>query len=391
MNVKLLLLLLSGVLSFNTAASVVADINVGRVLISDQSMATQSSAGRDALKQVFIKITGSDAVLSEPTIEKAIVNFEQFLIASSFVQRQNELVFEARFNQEKLMALLKASKLPIWTNLRPNASLWLGQDDPSSNVTWLNQNTAMAFNQKLQQLAFERGVSIILPLGDLNDAMQVSDFDVWTQNTAKLVAQSRRYDTAFVISATIKPLNDEMRQQYQQSAELLEQQLALERMFNVKSSASNITTGERKNLEAENAMFRLNWIFKSAQQLHIGESLLRTPADAAAVLVDEYANMLASQYTLSPNQNGASSSTVYMNIKNIASLADFNQALALIESMPQVNDVQLLEVSPEYARFKLALNGRSADLANLLALDTRLSISRASMPQEQNIQLIWQP
>ncbi|WP_371193014.1 DUF2066 domain-containing protein [Glaciecola sp. SC05] len=392
MYLKLIFILVLSCASAHLCATAVADVNVGRVLIADQSTATQSTAGREALKQVFIKISGSEETVLEPTIRRAIVNYEQYLISSSFVQRQDILMFEARFNQEKIITLLKATGLPIWASLRPNATLWLAEQNQLSNIRWLNQNTAREFNQHLQQLAFERGVNIVLPLGDLNDAMVISDFDVWTQNTAKLMPQSNRYGTVFTISATLKPITENMRTQYQEEAMFLEQQRALERLFNpalVESSPANNSPQALSAID-ENARFQIDWIFSNAKEVHIGKGFLADDKGAAALLVKEYADMLARQYAFGGDSTVGDARLHKLTMQNVRSLTDYNQVIELIRTMPQVDNVELIGVNGSNAIFLITLSTNSAEFINLVVLDRRVRESVNTSLEEHNIQLMWQ-
>lgn len=388
---KCLLIVLMVLFSSQGLAALIADINVGRVAIDDQSANTQTAAGRAALKQVLIKMSGSLQTVEQPAILRAIVNYEQYLIASSFVQQRSQLMFEARFNQEKLHALLKATGQPIWANLRPSATLWLAEQNLQGDVRWLNQNTAIDFNQALQQAAFERGVGIILPLGDLSDSMAISDFDVWTQNTVKLIPQSMRYDTVFTISGTINPITQEIRQRLAEQAAFLSQQQALDHLFNAPTDDSIATqsSGITVNAPSSTDQLQLDWIISSAQEVHIGKLFLTELSEAPSALVDQFADILAQQYAVSGERSAADAVTRRLSVRNIRSLSDFNQALALVNAMPQISRVELSDVQGDTASFVILLNGNSEEFISLVVLDKRVSQSLNPAPAGQDIQLIW--
>lgn len=380
-------------LSLHGDAATLSDINVGRVPIDDQSSITQSKAGREALRQVFIKMSGHEQTVNEPEIRRAISNYEQYLIASSFVQQQAGLMFEARFNEDKLIALLKATGLPVWASLRPSATLWFAQLTSTGDIRWLTQNTAATFNQTLQQLAFERGVGIVLPMGDLNDAMAISAFDVWTQNTSKLIAQSTRYDTPSTISATLRPITATMREQYLEEANFLSQQQALERLLNGAEGGQVADMNKGTQLAtapAEEDEFQLDWIISSAQPVIIGKQFLTSADQAPLILVNEYADSLAQRYAVTAAVSASEARNIILSMQNIHSLSDYNQVLALVNTMPQVNDVRLSTVRGATADFAISLNGNSEDFTSLLVLDKRVNMVFGTADTEQNIQLIWQ-
>lgn len=390
---KLILFFFMAALSLLGDAATLSDINVGRVPIDDQSSITQSKAGREALRQVFIKMSGHEQTVNEPEIRRAISNYEQYLIASSFVQQQAGLMFEARFNEDKLIALLKATGLPVWASLRPSATLWFAQLTSTGDIRWLTQNTAATFNQTLQQLAFERGVGIVLPMGDLNDAMAISAFDVWTQNTSKLIAQSTRYDTPATISATLRPITATMREQYLEEANFLSQQQALERLLNGAEGGQVADMNKGTQLATaptEEDEFQLDWIISSGQPVIIGKQFLTSADQAPLILVNEYADSLAQRYAVTAAVSASEARNIILSMQNIHSLSDYNQVLALVNTMPQVNDVRLSTVRGATADFAISLNGNSEDFTSLLVLDKRVNMVFGTADTEQNIQLIWQ-
>jgi hypothetical protein len=374
--------------SMPSLAATVADIAVGRVAITEQSLSTQKQAGRDALRQVFIKLSGFESSVQAPEIQRAINNYEQYLVASSYLQQRQQLVFEARFNQDKLISLLKSSGLPIWANLRPSATLWLARQTRAMDIQWLNQNTAGAFNQALQQAAFERGINIVLPLGDLTEAMLISNFDVWTQNSSKLISQSKRYDTPFTISATIKPITDSMRQQYIEEANFLSQQQELEQLFNRSSNApASVDKQSAMILPSDTDTYQLDWIVSSAQQIDIGKTFLQNEDQAMPALVNQYADMLAVKYALT-GETSATSSTSHVVLQNVMSLSDYNDALTLFKGMPQISNISLEGVSGNRAKFLISLNGTAEEFVELVVLDKRVN-RPLNLIESSDVQLMW--
>jgi hypothetical protein len=376
-------------------AANVSDVAVGRVFIEDQSLATQKKAGKAALGQVFVKLSGSQNIINDATVKRAITNYEQYLIASSYLDREQGLFFEARFNQQKLTQLLKSIGLPVWANLRPSATLWFAGQDENADIQWFNQNSNPEFNQRLQNLSFSRGVNIVLPIGDLTDSISISEFDVWTQNMRKLIAQSTRYDTAFTISATLKPLSETARQTLQEQADFIAQQLALNQLFNASDEAEVTPPVVPTATQA----YQLDWIVSDAQQVHINTVFVTDQDEAMSLLVNSYADRLAAQYaTTAPRSNSLLQSR--MRVKNVQSLADVNEVLFLLNEMPQVGEVKLSSIDGDTLSFLLEVNGSTDSLISLLTLDPRVSVYAQSLEgaitnsssngnDEQDNTLIW--
>lgn len=402
-NVKWMLLAASLLLSVGVTAAKIETINVGRVAVNDQSLATQTTAGRAALRQVFIKMSGSIESVEHPTIRRAISNYEQYLVSSAYLMLDGQLWLEARFNQERVVNLLQATNLPVWANLRPSASIWLAKETPDNEINWIHQNNADDFSQLLTQAAFERGVSVILPLGDLEDTKSVSAFDVWTQNLNKLSEQSLRYNTDFVISASLKPITDEARETYLQKRTFKEQQSALDKVLNTtgmsnkNANASNVQElgmqSERILVPKETDQVQLDWIISNGRNIQVGKVFLEDQSKVATTLIDLYANQLSAQYAV----GGADSeqrvqTSKLLILHNLNSLSDFHNAQRLISAIPQVSAFNLQRIDGSKAVFSLSLSGQSNEFISLLSLDPRISASydAKDTAQENTIQLMWE-
>jgi hypothetical protein len=149
--------------SFFSVANNIEHVNIGRIAVDDQSIRSQQRAGKLALEQVFVKLSGNVAVTKESEISKAIDNYEQFLVASSFIQQGQTLVFEATFNKTKVENLLLASGLSVWTSLRPSAVVWLALENSERQKVVLSQYSDSERAQKVILKAFARGVEVVMP------------------------------------------------------------------------------------------------------------------------------------------------------------------------------------------------------------------------------------
>lgn len=394
------------VLLFSTALSAAKmdSINVGRVAVADQSLATQTTAGRAALRQVFIKMSGATDSVKHPSIRRAITNYEQYMISSTFVQREQQLWIEARFNQERIRDLLKSTGQPVWSNLRPTASMWIAVKDSENDIKWIHQNNAENFGNALSDAAFERGVSVILPLGDLNDAKAVSSFDVWSQNLNKISAQSVRYNTDFVISATLKPITDDGRLIYLQNAAFSEQQKALESLLNAERQANRNQEDMKlepqiKNVRAvvvpkETDQYQVDWIISNGRSIKIGKVFLEQQSLVAKTLIDIYANQLSAQYAVGgagTDENVSAKSILILH--NLKNLSDHHNAQSLIDAIPQVSGLSLELIEGNKATFSLSLTGQIDEFIALIVLDPRVSafLDAPEAADANTIQLIWEP
>ncbi len=399
-----------------SVAAVVDHVNVGRIIVQDQSLRSQKTAGKKALEQVFIKLSGNTQILAEPEIARAVNNYEQYLVASSFIQQQQDLLFEATFNQQKVESLLLASGLSVWTNLRPSGVLWLAIEDSANEKILITQNTSSNLLASVTQQSFARGVDIIMPLGDFQDATEISVYDVWNQFVSKLQAQNQRYNTDFLISATIQPFNAELADKEKQQIQTFDAQIneqiietqILDTIGSEKIESEDLDQSDLNNVLTRSltqsqtvalsdlpvpkgTTHKLDYIItlsdvRLAKRVEAGRIFADSEARALEQLVDIYANMLAKQFALRSQTTAEDKSIVVVN--NVDSLNDYIKLLALIKSIPAVSQASLIKQVGTQAYFEVEKSISVSQLKSILSLDARLTIEPTTEPI--NILFRWQ-
>jgi len=428
-------------------------VNVGRIAVSDQSLSSQQKAGKQALAQVFIKLSGNPQVLNSAAIDRAVDNYEQFLTASSFIQIKEQLVFEAQFNRQKVENLLMATGLGVWASLRPSAILWLASKAPNNDTQVLFQNQAL-MQQTTASLAttvalqaYARGVEIVLPIGDFEDTTNVSVYDVWNQFVSVLQRHSQRYATDYVMSATLQAYSFDDHQsvlaqhkQRQEEYDALSQQdtkpfdsrLSPENMpsnqsfvtdiinelesdqdelnANALENSSNISANITATIPVsdiqqeipEDTSHKLDYVITNNKTVVTGTIYANSQKVATQKLVDAYANMLAKQFALGSSNGNSDNEAIILKVSNIDSLADYVALLQLIESVPAITKVQLAKQDNKQSFFKIEQNISIEQLRSILSLDPRLRIentipnladmtqsSQSGVKGSQSLQFSW--
>lgn len=436
-----LLVLVCGLMgvSISSIAANIDHVNVGRIAVEDQSLRSQQRAGKMALAQVFIKLSGNPSVIREPEISKAIDNYEQFLISSSFIQQQQTLVFEATFNQGKIESLLLASGLSVWASLRPSAVVWIALEDSAQQKRLLSQYGSNALSLKIGLKAFARGVEVISPLGDLQDAMNVSVYDVWNQFISKLQEQSMRYNADYLISATAQPYNAQdaavdrtandafFTQSTNVTGELSSEQnepdvshgMRSEEGVNTLSSGHNSASlyetkePDEVDLTAVNVIglgsvkpqlllanipvpegttHKLDYVITQvdatkSKKVETGRVFGTSEDDVVIKLIDVYANMLAKEFALS-SQSELNGQVITVSISGIDSLEDYVNMIALVRTIPSVTNVRLIKQVNDTALIDIEQRISVTQLKSILSLDNRLT-SNANA-SDASISFSWQ-
>lgn len=412
-----LLLLVLWFIAETSYAQNIEHVNVGRIEVDNQSLRSQQNAGKQALAQVFVKISGNQNVLQEPEISKAVDNYEQFLVASSFLQQSQTLVFEATFNRNKVESLLLASGLSVWASLRPSAVLWLANETPDKQKIMLSQLSTANLTQKVGLKSFARGVDVVVPLGDLEESINLSVYDIWNQHISKLQGQSIRYATNYLISATVQAYTQE-----KAIADLADSELFYKRNIadqldsntqNYEMNDTLITPGVESSdlgeidvkgvlntapsetqIPAQSALLvdtevplgtthKLDYVITHvnpsvSRKVETGRIFGKSEEAVILKVVDIYANKLAKEFALSA-PNSRENEVVQVVFHGVDSLEDYVNLMSLITSIPSIENVRLLRQSSTNAVIEIQQNMSTIQLKSILTLDERVSADSASI------------
>lgn len=316
-----------------THGAPIENLNEGQIIVTDQSNFTQKRAGKRAFQQVIVKLSGDVAVLENLQVRRAATNFEQYLVASTFIQEDDKLIYQAEFNEPKIVSLLRTENLNIWGKRRPTGLLWLAiEDDANKSKTLVSQSSSSPYLDIIKQSARDRGVDLLLPIGDLTDAMNVTPLDVWGLYSSSIFNNSNRYGTNYVIGARIGIVFD------------------------------NDSASEKHEL----SYFITNGQTIEAEQL-VGD-------DANALIgqfVNEYANYLAGLYSVGSTDNDEIY-PVTLNIANVNTLLDYRKVLDILSSLTVTEKVELSAQSKDIASFNLSSNVSITRLKTILKLEQSL-------------------
>jgi len=392
------------VTSLLSEAKNISHVNVGRIAVDNQSQQSQQRAGREALAQVFVKLSGNQNVLREPEISRAVDNYEQFLISSSFLQQSQTLVFEATFNQAKVESLLLASGLSVWASLRPSGVIWLAIDNDKNQKVMLSQFSAASLSQKLNLKAFARGVDIAMPLGDLEDSMNLSVYDIWNQYISKLQAHSTRYGTDYLISATVQSYDKDQASSDRTESELFfannveDLSESPDQIIDVNSAVAPIEdnpSNDNEDLSSisqsrpsqqdlmintfvpDGTTHKLDYVITHvnpniSKKVETGRVFGESEEAVILQVVDVYANMLAKTFALS-SPDRSESETIQVVFNGIDSLQDYVNMMSLIRSVPAVENVRLIKQSSVKAFVEIQQTMSTTQLKSILTLDDRIS------------------
>jgi hypothetical protein len=157
---------------------------------------------REAFKQVVVKMTGSPTVLESPGVIRATRNAREYILSFEYFVEDDEQRYRAVFDKEKLERLLRAEALPIWGARRPDGIFWLA-NRTDGEVQVVSEYSQSNLTKAIVKHMQARGVQIMFPLMDLDDAMLVTPTDVWGRFMPVIETASSRYATDYVIAARL--------------------------------------------------------------------------------------------------------------------------------------------------------------------------------------------
>ena len=113
-------------------------VNEAQIQVEDQTQRTQQAALKKALKQVFIKMSGSTSVLDNAGVRAALSSPQSLLRSYRFAFENNRTYYIAEFDQAKVKEIMQRELLPLWGDRRPETIVWLALEDESETRTILD-------------------------------------------------------------------------------------------------------------------------------------------------------------------------------------------------------------------------------------------------------------
>ncbi|HEX6929512.1 MAG TPA: DUF2066 domain-containing protein, partial [Gammaproteobacteria bacterium] len=181
-------------------ADPVTDLFAANVPVSDQSAETRSTALRDAMAQVLVKITGSRSVLETVEGRDLIESASRFLQQYRYESIRPvpvdpvapRLALYAEFDGSALERRLRAAGIALWGRERPMTLVWLALSD-STERRLVGSGAQAPVANAVRTAAARRGLPVKLPLLDTEDTTRVSFMDVWGVFEEPLLAAAARY------------------------------------------------------------------------------------------------------------------------------------------------------------------------------------------------------
>jgi len=189
--------------SFTASATQRIVVNEAKILVEDQSSRAQQKASKQALREVFLKMSGSTQSLSNAGVKAALASPQSLLRSYRYSYEGNQTFYIAEFDASKVAEILQREMLPLWGDRRPETLIWLAVQDKNENKIIIDESLELPIAEALKTTAQERGLPLSLPLMDLTDNVNITTYDVWGRFIEPVREASRRYSVDNIIAARL--------------------------------------------------------------------------------------------------------------------------------------------------------------------------------------------
>ena len=329
------------VLAAATSALADDDFYSARVPVADRSEAALGRAASEAMTQVMVRVSGDKSIAEREAVADIIGDARNRMAMYTYEDIEAGIALYARFDESVVKSTLRAAGATFWGEERAPVLLWLVVDEPySRRFATVSRDAELL---RLLAAGFEaRGVSLRLPLLDLEDAAALSPEMVWQKVLGRVRAASERYGTEHILVGRYVQL----------------------------------TNGDQI----------VDWTYLNGETSRGLQRQGRDPAPILSAAVDLVVDDMARQYavTLKPE-------SVYdyidVRVMGVRGLSDYREVLSEFQAIPVLAGVRVFAVDGEQLSLRVSGVGTAEALSRLLPLKSRLQLD--GEPSGRELALLW--
>ena len=300
-----------------------------KVGIEDQSSQKRWGAFVQGFKEIVVRRSGSEDVLSSPEVQKA------YSKVSAYVQRfeyepindaeaEFPLNLDLRFEPRLIDQLIQEAGMPIWGSNRPLTMLWLAVEENFNREVIRESEEFKPLLESINEQAKRRGIPIIFPLMDLEDQLTVTKSDVWGMFTTPIQEASVRYASDSIIAGKISQLGE-----------------------NWNARLVYINQGEESRIE-------------------FNESSIE---GVYSTLINQLAEVLCEKYCVVEQLQ---TDQLVMQVSNVKSFAEVKALQNYLDSLSSIRKIEVNRVANTHIRFNVSLLGELASLEEDIRLGQKM-------------------
>lgn len=174
------------------------------VPVADRTTAARDAAVKQALTEVLIRLSGDATAPTQPAGKAVLAEPSRYLQQYQYEGAETSgLYFRASFDAAALEAALQKRGVTLWGRERPALLAWLAVDDGQRRYL-LGAEDSDALLAEVQAAARRKGLTLVLPLLDLEDQSKLSFTDIHDVALERALAASARYQPQAVLIGSLK-------------------------------------------------------------------------------------------------------------------------------------------------------------------------------------------
>ena len=190
-------------------AVTVQGLYAAQVPLSDRSEAARQDAVLRALQAVLVKVTGRRTVDVLEVLALHDGSVDQLATQADWRDAQGNAAerYWVEFDPLKVNDLLSQSSMPVWGSARSTTALFIVvQGATGRRILSASDDTSLT--SRINAVAAQRGIPIILPLMDLRDQRDLNASDVMAGSIDRMEVVSGRYRGEALAYATLSERTD---------------------------------------------------------------------------------------------------------------------------------------------------------------------------------------
>ncbi len=337
-----------------SAAVTVEDLYMAEVLVVGEDERQLKRGAQAGLLQVLVRASGTREVEQNNMIANSLRRPDEYYYQYSYEQTDKTLQIDGEAVPAKLLRilfepsavsrLLRQAGYPVWGSNRPGVLLWVAvSDDEGRRILAGSDTTGIAtvVQSAMIDQARLRGVPLLFPLLDLEDAGSLSTAEIWGAFLGRIDNASRRYHPDVTVTARVQ-----------------------------KDSIGRWSA--RWHYRADNEWYSVDTLSFNADQM-------------ARSIIDQLADELAQRFAID-----SSRSEVRLRIEGIRNLQDYAAISEYLSSLAPVLDSSVTRLEKGEIEFSLSTEGQNEQLVEIIQLDEKMILLNADQDRKQ-LQYRWLP
>ena len=295
----------------------------------DRSQAVRSQLLRTAFSQVLVQVSGSEAILATRQYAREQRNIDNYVQLYEYINIDTALQLSVQFNKTRLDQLLTKAAIAVWSDNRPVTVLWLHENEHSSSIS-----------SKLMQYAKQRGILLVTPLLDAQDQQLITREDIRELQATNIAMATKRYNSTVSLAGKVGYLD---------------------------------------------AQWQGNWLFIIGDQQY---SYQATSIDLDALLLEAikyFAKKLSLDYANHKYLYGSAVNKIKITVNNIVSSAEQVKVVNFLRQLPQVNNLEILQLSANGVDFLLQTIADYDNIKSNIAVSQLFAIDGANLRSQRLI------